>query len=269
MSHIRRYTNLIPQPVRFGLRRIAFRGNGLTCMLCGSRLRGLVDHGGGSEVVERREVAGGKLRRADKCPVCHGCDRTRMMALYLEHQLGVGERQLDVLHVAPEYGLYLWLKRRKGVRYTGSDIDARRYRHIGNMRTANLMNMPFESNAFDVVICSHVLEHVPDDFQAMRELQRVLKPGGTALLLVPLAMDGAGTDEDASVTDPVERNRHYGQWDHVRLYGKDDFLQRLSQAGFEVSTFSPFEAMPDEAERLHLNPSEILPTGRKPVASPS
>jgi SAM-dependent methyltransferase len=191
-----------------------------------------------------------------------------MMALYLEHQVGVGREPLEILHVAPDYGLYLWLKRRQGVHYTASDIDARRYRHIDNVRTANLMDMPFESNTFDVVICSHVLEHVPDDSKAMRELHRVLKPGGTALLLVPLAMDGGGTDEDPTVTDPAERNRRYGQWDHVRLYGKNDFLSRLTEAGFEVSTFSPFEAMPAEAEQLHLNPSEILPIGRKAVASP-
>ena len=237
-------------------------------MLCGSRLRHLVDHGGGSEVVDQRKVAGGMLRKADKCPVCHGCDRTRMMALFLEQQIGVGREPLEILHVAPEYGLYLWLKRQQGVHYTGSDIDARRYRHIENVRTANLMDMPFESNAFDVVICSHVLEHVPDDSKAMRELYRVLKPEGTALLLVPLAMDGGGTDEDPTVTDPAERNHRYGQWDHLRLYGKDDFLSRLTEAGFEVSTFSPFEAMPAEADQLHLNPSEILPIGRKASLEP-
>ena len=232
-------------------------------MLCESRLRRLVDHGGGSKVVERRRVAGGMRRRADKCPVCHGCDRTRMMALYLEREVGVGRRKLDLLHIAPEYGLYLWIKRHPGVRYTGSDIDTRRYRHIENIGTADLMDMPFESNAFDVVICSHVLEHVPDDVRAMRELRRVLKPSGTALLPVPLAMDGGGTDEDSTMADPSEQNRRFGQWDHLRLYGKDDYLKRLSEAGFEVSTFSPFDTMPEEARRLHLNPSEILPIGRK------
>lgn len=236
-------------------------------MLCGSRLRVFVDHGGGSDVVEQRKVAGGMRRKADKCPVCHGCDRTRMMALFLEQEVGVGSEPLDVLHVAPDYGLYLWLKRRPGVSYTGSDIDARRYRHIDNVHTANLMDMPFESNSFDVVICSHVLEHVPDDSRAMQELQRVLKPGGTALLLVPLAMDGGGTDEDPTVTDPDERNRRYGQWDHLRLYGKDDFLSRLAAAGFEVSTFEPFAVSPGEASELHLNPIEILPIGRKSAAS--
>jgi hypothetical protein len=80
-------------------------------------------------------------------------------------------------------------------------------------------------------------------------------------------MDGGGTDEDPTIADPDERNRRFGQWDHVRLYGKDDFLARLSEAGFEVSTFSPFEAMPAEAKRLHLNPSEILPICQKAGAS--
>ena len=125
MSHIRKYTNLIPQRVRFGLRRVAFRGNAVTCVLCGNSVRGFRSHGGGPEVLDRRKVVGGMRREADRCPVCHGCDRTRMMMLYLKHAAGVGQEQRSVLHIAPEYGLYLWLKRQPGVTYTGSDIDAR------------------------------------------------------------------------------------------------------------------------------------------------
>jgi SAM-dependent methyltransferase len=267
MAHIRKYTNLIPQPIRFGLRRMAFRGSNVTCVLCGSSLRGFAPHGGGPEVLDRRKVVGGMRRDADRCPVCHGCDRTRMMALYLEHEIGGGQQHLNILHIAPEYGLYLWLKRQAGVTYTGCDIDTRRYRHIENMRTANLMSMPFDADSFDIVICSHVLEHVPDDLKAMREIRRLLRPGGAAMLLVPLALDGLGTDGDPSIVDPAEQERRFGQWDHVRLYGKDDFLARLTEAGFEVSAFSPFERMPEEAERLHLNPLEILPIGRKPRPS--
>lgn len=263
MVHLRTYTNMLPQPVRFGLRRIAFRGNQVVCPLCETRLRGYAAHAGGAAVLDRRKVVGGMRREDDRCPVCHGCDRTRMMMMYLSREAGIGTGSRSVLHVAPDYGLYLWLMRQPNVDYTASDLDANRYRHIDNMQTADLTDTPFESDAFDIVICSHVLEHVPDDGKAMREIHRILKPGGQALLLVPLAIDGKGTDEDASITDPNEREERFGQWDHVRLYGRDDFLSRMSKAGFDVTVYDPFQTAPEEAERLHLNPLELLPVGFK------
>ena len=135
------------------------------------------------------------------------------------------------------------------------------------MQSADLTNMPFEADTFDLVICSHVLEHVPDDAKAMREIVRILKPGGCAMLLVPLATDGLGTEEDSSINDPQEQERRFGLWDHVRLYGREDFLARLTEAGFEVSVFAPYESAPEDAKRLDLNPLEILPIGRKPHPS--
>lgn len=264
MGHIRSFTNIVPQPVRFGLRRIVFQGSGEVCPLCRNTLRGFAPHGGGAEVLDRRQVVGGMRRENDRCPVCHGADRTRMMMLYLETRTPIGRKPLRVLHVAPDFGLYLWLGRQPMVDYTGSDLDAGRYRHIRNMRSADLTALPFESDSFDIILCSHVLEHVPDDRAAMSELLRVLRPEGHALLLTPLALDGAGTDEDPSVADPEERNRRFGQWDHVRIYDRDDFLGRMRAAGFTTSLFRPFEEEPDRAESLRLNPIETLPIGRKP-----
>jgi SAM-dependent methyltransferase len=264
MVHLRDFTNVIPQPVRFGLRRAVHRGRGVTCVLCGTEVRGFRAHGGGAPVLAERRVAGGMRREADRCPVCHGCDRTRMIMLYLSEVARVGARACRILHVAPDFGLYLWLKRQPGVEYTGSDIDANRYRHIENIRTADLTATPFEDGAFDVVVCSHVLEHVPDDVAAFGEILRILVPGGQALLLTPFALDGRGTDEDPSVTDPAERDRRFGQWDHVRLYDRDDFMVRMTRAGFETSLFEPFKSHPEAAERLHLNPLETLPVGTRP-----
>jgi SAM-dependent methyltransferase len=265
MAHLRDLTNLIPQPIRFGLRRAFYRGPGATCVLCGARVRGLKAHGGGAAVLEARRVAGGMRREDDRCPVCHGRDRTRMIMLYLEAVAGIGRTPARILHVAPDLGLYLWLKRQPGVEYVASDIDASRYRHIDNIHTADLTAMPFESERFDIVICSHVLEHVPDDAAAMREILRLLRPGGRALLLTPFALDGAGTDEDPGLGDPGERDRRFGQWDHVRLYDRDDFVARMARAGFETAVFEPFASHPEAAGRLHLNPLEVLPVGVKPL----
>jgi len=267
VPHIRSYTNLLPQPVRFGLRKAIFHGSAITCPLCGNAVRGFKPSPGSeAEVLYRRQVVGGVRRDDDRCPVCHGCDRTRMMMLYLDRECGVGHRPVRLLHVAPEIGLYHWIERQQQVDYVASDLDAHRYRHIRNMRQADLTAAPFPDDSFDLVICSHVLEHVPDDAAALREMRRILRPGGRALLLTPLAIDGQGTDEDPSIADPVERERRFGQWDHVRIYGRADFIDRIGAAGFETSTFQPFETYPVEAEALHLNPLEVLPIGTKPAA---
>lgn len=266
MGHIRQLTNILPQPVRFGLRRRVFAGREHTCVLCGNGIRTFASHGGGAKVLTERKVVGGMRRDHDRCPVCHGSDRTRLIMLYLDRETTLGRAPTQVLHVAPDFGLYLWLKGRAGVRYFGSDLDASRYRHIAGMAAADLTQTPFDSASFDIVICSHVLEHVPDDGAAFAELHRILKPGGHAVLLTPFALDGRGTDEDLSVTDPGERDRRYGQWDHVRLYDRGDFLGRMRAAGFAADLYDPYSADPARADALHLNPDELLPIGRKSLA---
>jgi len=264
MSIARKVATRLPQPVRFALRRAAYFGAARACPLCGHSVRRFIDHGYGHPVLDRRRVVGGVTRTEDRCPVCHGCDRTRMMMLWLERSFAAPDRTWRVLHVAPDLGLYLWLKRQPCVAYTASDIDAARYRHIPGTVQADLTSAPFADGSFDLVICSHVLEHVPDDRKAMAEILRILAPGGRALLLVPFAMDGAGTDEAPDLTDPAERIRRFGQWDHIRLYDRQDFLDRLASTGFEVALFEPFVEVPERARELSLNPLETLPVARRP-----
>ena len=267
MVHIRQVTSLLPQPIRFGLRKALFYGQAQICVLCGNSVRGFHSHGGGAEVLDQRKVVGGMRRDHDRCPVCHGSDRTRMMMMYLDTNTPLGDAPQSVLHVAPDFGLYLWLKRQKLMSYTGTDLDASRYRHIEGIQTADLTATPFGANTFDIIICSHVLEHVPDDSTAFAELFRILRPGGHALLLVPLAQDGQGTDEDPEICDPTEQDRRFGQWDHVRIYDTDGFIARMAAAGFETSLYDPFAADTKRADALRLNPLEKLPIGRKTPAS--
>lgn len=215
-------------------------------------------------MLDERQVVGGMRRENDRCPVCHGADRTRMMMLYLKAATELGARPFRILHVAPDHGLYLWLKRQSDIDYVCSDLDAARYRHIEGLQTADLTALPFDSNDFDIVICSHVLEHVPNDRAALAEICRVLKPGGHAILLAPFAGDGQPTDEDPGITDPAERDRRFGQWDHVRIYNPEDFLARMRESGMLVNRYSPFESHPEAARELYLNPRECLPIGRKP-----
>jgi SAM-dependent methyltransferase len=117
----------------------------------------------------------------------------------------------------------------------------------------DITEIDFPDESFDVVYCSHVLEHVPDDRKALAEIRRVLKPDGWAILLVPI--DAAETIEDPSITDPGERLRLFGQGDHVRRYGPD-YVERLHQAGFDVAVTSPPQlATPVEIASMGLTPA--------------
>jgi SAM-dependent methyltransferase len=265
MGLIRNVTRLLPQSVRFGLRRVFFFGGTYRCVLCHSWVREFRAHGGGAAVLNARQVVGGMRREGDRCPACHGVDRTRMIMLHLSGEADVGKRSLRVLHVAPEFGLYLWLKRQPQVDYVATDLDAVRYRHIEDFCAADLMAMPFADESFDVIVCSHVLEHIPNDGSAIAELFRILRPGGQALLLAPFALDNNGTEEDGACSDPAERHLRFGQWDHVRIYDREDFLSRMRAVGFEVALFDPYGVDPANAAELCLNPLEKLPIGRKPA----
>ena len=112
-------------------------------------------------------------------------------------------------------------------------------------------------DAFDAVICSHVLEHVPDDAAAMRELRRITAPGGFTLVMVPLALDRATTYEDPSVTAPDARRRAFLQHDHVRLYAPD-IADRLGDAGFDVEVVDMRAELGDEAARYGLLASDLV-----------
>lgn len=121
----------------------------------------------------------------------------------------------------------------------------------------DITQLPFGENYFDLIICYHVLEHVTDDKKAMKELFRVLKSGGVALLQVPFSENE--TMEDASVTNPEERKKLFGQEDHVRYYGRRDFVSRLQQTGFKVEEVKYAQTLGEEKiKRYQLDRKEII-----------
>ena len=178
------------------------------------------------------------IHKEVECPKCRSHERHRALWLYFqknEHLLKEGNK---FLHFAPEPQFYELFKS-KGMEYHRADISKENW-WIDEI--IDIQNIPYEDNYFDLIYCSHILEHVPDDRKAMKELYRVLKPGGTTLILVPingiafeLPYDENKTLEDERINTDELREKYYGQFDHVRLYGKD-FKQRLIESGFTVSS---------------------------------
>ena len=160
--------------------------------------------------------------------------------LYMRDRMEVGSRDLEVLQVAPG-GLQAWFATLPSLRLVTLDRESPRA-----SVHADITRLPFEDSTFDLVVCLHVLEHVPDDRLAISEFFRVLRPGGRAVIQVPPDPVPA-TVEDPTVTSPAERQRRFDQYDHVRLCGPD-YGDRIAAAGFETTAVDPVEAL-DEATR--------------------
>ena len=152
----------------------------------------------------------------------------------------------SLLHFAPEPGLEEHLRRRV-TGYASADVAP----GVADL-TLDITAIDLPDGSFDGIICSHVLEHVPDDAQAMRELRRVLVAGGWAIVMVPIDHGREATLEDPSITDPDVRREMFWQEDHVRLYACD-IVDRLTQAGFRVEHLRPADSLSDaEVERYRL-----------------
>ena len=195
-----------------------------------------------------------------RCPSCAAAPRQRLMAVYLRRELGIGNGEAArILHFAPEPGLMRMLAAAPGVDYVPCDLVP----DEGHARV-DATDIQLAAD-FDGVVTSHVLEHIPDDAAAMSEMFRVLKPGGWALVLVPVSRGLDRTYEDDAVRSRWDRHRHYGQHDHVRLYGRD-FADRLRRAGFEVRERRYMsELAPAEARRFGLR-NDVIHDCRKPAA---
>jgi SAM-dependent methyltransferase len=198
-------------------------------------------------------VVGGGKRRAG-CYNCGATDRERLVYTYLTEELRLfTTRDRRILHVAPEASLSRRLRKHGFQQYVCGDKFEPGYQYPNDVINLDILQLPYPDASFDIIICNHVLEHIQDDYAAMRELLRVLRPGGHAILQVPFAKHAAETYEDPSVTDPERRVQLFGQHDHVRLYG-GDYGDRLKAAGFILS----FAHLADRYPRYGLNSDEPL-----------
>lgn len=185
-------------------------------------------------------------------------ERHRLLWIYLQNETEFFKKPLKVLHMAPEQCFLSIFKKMSNLDYTTADL----YSPIVDVK-ANILDLPFEDDLFDVVFCNHVLEHIEDDARAMSELFRVMKPGGLGIFQIPQDIHLERTYEDASITSPEEKAKHFGQYDHVRIYGKD-YFDRLRKAGFKVEELDYSANLPPELVKKYcLTKGEILPVCAK------
>jgi SAM-dependent methyltransferase len=216
--------------LRRRLARLRHRGHDVECPCCGREF--------GSFAPD--------WNRADAiCPGCGAHERHRALALYLRERTDLGERPQRMLHFAPEHALDQVLAPLAGLERVTADLEP----GAADLQI-DITDIALDDASFDAILCSHVLEHVADDRLAMSELRRVLRPGGWALILVPLDLHRETTLEDPAVTTAEQRVTAYWQSDHVRLYSLD-IADRLRDAGFEVTTERLADELPPETVRRH------------------
>ena len=205
------------------IRLYALRGSLVHCWCCGSNFVTFLPGG----VQEKRANA--------LCPRCGSLERHRLLWNYLKSKTNLFKNNIRLLHVAPESLFYTIFSTYPTIEYVPCARFGEGYTDVYPAGTydKDITDLKDADDTYDVILCSHVLEHIPDDGQAMRELRRVLKPDGWAVLQVPLDSSRATTYEDFSITDPKEREKAFGQHDHVRVYG-NDYEDRLVRAGFQV-----------------------------------
>lgn len=244
----------IPRPV---LHRLAVpAGKILAFLLKGKKITDPIDGRGYRKLLPYGRL---KSRANALAPASLSLERHRLLWLYLQRETDLFSRSQKLLHIAPEWCFLGPLRRLSHLDYITADLESP-WADIH----MDIHQMPFEDNSFDVVFCNHVLEHVEDDRQALREILRVLKPGGWAILQSPVDLSRAETLEDPSVTDPRERERIFGQDDHLRLYGRD-YPRRIEAVGFHVEEIDYTKHLPyQEVERHALPSGEIIYKAFKP-----
>ena len=217
-----------------------YKGHNVKCPVCEHEFRKFLPYGNKGE--DNR-----------LCPYCLTLERHRLLWLYLKEKTDFFTARLKVLHIAPEQPFLKRFRNMPNLEYYTADLVS----PIADIKM-DIQNMPLEDESFDVVICNHVLEHVEDDIKAMKEVYRVLKKGGWAILQVPINYNREKTFEDKSITDPKEREKVFGQYDHVREYGRD-YPERLRSAGFKVIEDDFVKQLPEETVKFYrLSPDEII-----------
>ena len=250
---IRLLIRKLPRPVliRFSylfswIFRIWYRGNNVECPVCENTFRSFLPYGV-------------KVRQNALCPACLSLERHRLLWLYLKNETGFFTDNIKVLHVAPEQSFLKRFRSLQNLDYTSADLES----PLADMHF-DLHDIPLPDNTYDFLICNHVLEHVRDVKIVLKEIIRVIKPGGVAIMQVPVDYNRDETYEDPSITDPGEREIHFGQKDHMRVFGRN-YGDVLRDAGFIVKETPYAKTLGQEwLERYSLPVEEIIYLSSKP-----
>lgn len=238
--------------------RTRYLGNRFYCPVCDKSFRRFLPGGLSFPVIREKRIIGAGFDENLICPFCGSNDRYRLLYLYLKHKTNIFEKPLRVLHVAPEVPLQALFRKCEKLEYVSADINPM----PGDIRM-DITHIDMANEAFDVIICNHVLEHVPEDLRAIRELYRILRFGGWAMLQVPISFQLAQSYENPDVMTTEDREKEFGQGDHVRIYGRD-YVKRLESVGFEVLQYNFFEEFGIEiATKCALNVEERIFICRK------
>jgi len=259
--------NLIPRPLlirmSFWIRPLLvwfYKGNNFTDPIDGKSFRKFLPYGYA------------KTRENVLSPSTLSLERHRLLWLFLQNEtdffgettrnisfkIRQNNQALKVLHFAPEQAFYKTFRQLKSIDYITTDLNS----PLADV-TADICALPFEDNRFDVIFCNHVLEHIPDDTKAMQELFRILAPNGLGIFQIPQDLTREKTFEDNNITDPKKRTEIFGQYDHVRIYGRD-YFEKLKIIGFkvfEIDYTQKFSA--DLLKKYALAKGEIIPVVRK------
>ena len=243
--------NTIPRPLLIRLSYVArpvlalvLKGHKFTDPIDGKSFKMFLPYGYGTQ---RNNVLS---------PSTLSLERHRLLWLYLQNETNffTSETKLKVLHFAPEQEFYKRFKKQANIEYTTTDLLS----PLADVK-ADICNLPFEDNQYDIILCNHVLEHIPDDTKAMQELYRVLKPGGMGIFQIPQDLSREVTFSDDSITDQKERAKIFGQYDHVRVYGRD-YFDKLRSIGFKVEEVDYTNTIsPELVEKYCLAKGEIIP----------
>lgn len=249
--------NTIPRPLLIKLSYVArpivalfLKGNKFTDPIDGKSFRSFLPYGYGAQ---RNNVLS---------PSTLSLERHRLLWLYLKDHTDffTNTKQKKVLHFAPEQCFYKRFRKQENINYTTTDLLS----PLADVK-ADICNLPFNDNSYDIIFCNHVLEHIPDDTKAMQELYRVLKPNGLGIFQIPQDLSRATTFEDDSITNKKERAKIFGQYDHVRIYGLD-YFEKLRSIGFNVQEINLSNSLTEqEIEKYCLAKDEVLPVVTKPI----
>ena len=219
---------------------IFYYGNNVECPIDGKTYRKFLPYG-------RLESRPNAL-----CPSSLSLERHRLLWLFLKNRTNFFTSPLKLLHIAPELCFMDAFEKMKNIDYITGDLES----PLAKVKM-DVLDIPFDENTFDVVFCNHVMEHVESDIKAMKEILRVLKPGGWAIMQSPVYPEQEKTLEDATITDPADRERIYGQNDHLRKFGRD-YGQRIAKAGFKVTEIDYLSELTEEVKTRYALPKEEI-----------